>query len=362
MKHWQEMGHIVDRFLDLGRHGRSAAIAIVTAIDGSAYRRPGAKLLVDDQGGVLGGISGGCLEEDVRQVGLAVIQSGQTRVLSYDTSADDTTVFGFGLGCGGRIEVLVMPLAPVLASGVFTQLEDELEKDEPLALSVCVEDGGRGGALLASPRGHLAGTLGDPSLDEGTTVAAQAALDAKRPQRQAVAQRQVFTEVLRPPPKFLVCGAGDDARPLVELASSIGFRVFVADHRGGFLTAERFPAAHRLLKLRPQHPSADLPSDRSTYAVVKTHAFQHDRAWVERLLAGEAPYIGVLGPRSRVQKILAELGAQGEGRVFGPVGLDLGADGAEQVALSVVAEVLALYSHRKPRHLREREGALHVDG
>src|SRR5882672_6550264 len=146
------------------------------------------------------------------------------------------------------------------------------------------------------------------------------------------------------------------------MAAAIGFRVFVADHRAGLLTAERFPSVHKLLKLRAQHPSAELPGDRSTYAVVKTHAFQHDRAWVERLLAGDAPYIGVLGPRSRVQKILAELGAQGEGRVFGPVGLDLGADGAEQVALSVVAEALALYSHRKPRHLREREGALHVDG
>jgi len=362
LKHWQEIGHIVDRVLDLGRHGRSAALAVVTAIDGSAYRRPGAKLLIDDHGGVLGGVSGGCLEEDVRQVGLAVIQSGQTRTLSYDTSADDTTVFGFGLGCGGRIEVLVMPLAPVFATGFFTQLKGELQKDASLALSICLEEGGRGGALLSGANGRIGGTLGDPALDVAATVAARALLDAQRPQRQTIGARQIFTEVLRPPPKLLVCGAGDDARPLVELAASVGFRVFVADHRGGLLTAERFPAAHKLLKLRPQHPSADLPSDRSTYAVVKTHAFQHDRAWVERLLAGEAPYIGVLGPRARVQKILAELGAQGEGRIFGPVGLDLGADGAEQVALSVVAEALALYSHRKPRHLREREGALHVDG
>jgi xanthine/CO dehydrogenase XdhC/CoxF family maturation factor len=361
LKHWQEMGHIVDRVLYLGRQGRSAALAIVTEIAGSAYRRPGAKLLIDDEGGVLGGVSGGCLEEDVRQVGLAVIRTGQTRVLSYDTSSDDTTVFGFGLGCGGRIDVLVLPLASASAAGVFTQLEGALAQDDPLALAVCLEEGGPGGIVLLGARGPIAGTLGDSAFDLAATAAAQAALDAKRPQRQALGTRPLFTDVLRPPPKLLVCGAGDDARPLVDLGASIGFRVYVADHRAGLLSSERFPAAHKLLKLRPQHPSDDLPTDRSTYAVVKTHAFQHDRAWVERLLAGDAAYIGVLGPRARVERILTELGVHGERRVFGPVGLDLGADGPEQVALSVVAEVLALYSRRQPRHLRDREGALHVD-
>jgi xanthine dehydrogenase accessory factor len=316
-------------------------------------------LLIDDDGGVLGGVSGGCLEEDVRQVGLAVLKSGRTRTLSYDTSSDDTTVFGFGLGCGGSVHVLVLPLAPVLASGVFTHLERELENDAPLALSLVVEDGIEGGMLLTTSQGSLAGTLGEPALDAAASTAARAALDRKKPAQEVAGAHRLFTEYLQPPAKLLVCGAGDDARPLVELAAAVGFRVFVADHRSSLLTPERFPAAFKLLKLRPQHPSSELPADGATYAVVKTHAFEHDRAWVARLLAGDAAYIGVLGPRVRAQKIVNELGVQNEGRVFGPVGLDLGADGPEQVALSVVAEVLALYSHRSPRHLRDREGAMH---
>jgi xanthine/CO dehydrogenase XdhC/CoxF family maturation factor len=176
-----------------------------------------------------------------------------------------------------------------------------------------------------------------------------------------VDSRQLFTEVLVPPPKLLVCGAGDDARPLVELATRVGFRVYVADHRTANLTAERFPAARKLLKLRPQHPSPELPADETTYAVVQTHALEHDKGWVNRLLATKVPYVGVLGPRARIRKILADLDAVNSERVYGPVGLDIGADGPEQVALSVVAEVLAVFSQRQSGHLREREAALHVE-
>ncbi|HEY3593831.1 MAG TPA: XdhC family protein, partial [Polyangiaceae bacterium] len=269
--------------------------------------------------------------------------------------------FGFGLGCGGSVHLMVMPLAPSFASGLFMELQRELAADAPLALTILAENDAEGGMLITSSRGHLAGSLGDAQLDAAAVSSALAALDARRSERHTADERASFTEVLLPPPKLLVCGAGDDARPLVDLAASVGFRVYVADHRGALLSTERFPAAHTLLKLRPQHPSSDLPTDRATYAVVKTHAFENDRAWVARLLTGDSPYIGVLGPRARAEKILTELGAQRESRVFGPVGLDLGADGTEQVALSVVAEVLALHSRRKPRHLRDREGALHAD-
>jgi len=361
LKHWQEMGHIVDRVLHLGRQGQSAALAIVTHIFGSAYRRPGAKLLIEPSGGVLGGVSGGCLEEDVRQVGLAVLGSGRARVLSYDTSSDETTVFGLGLGCGGRVDVLVLPVTPTLAEGVFGPVKDSLQQDEGFALSAVVEDGREGSLLVVGPHGKIAGGLGDPGLEARASAAAQAALETKKAIRDSAASPPIFTEVLLPPPKVLVCGGGDDARPLVELAASVGFAVYVADHRSGLLTQERFPAARKLLKLRAQHPSSELPADRSTYAVVKTHAYEHDRAWVERLLGSDVPYIGVLGPKVRVQKILAALGAQDRERVFGPVGLDLGADGPEQVALSVVSEILAVTSRRNAGHLRDREAALHAD-
>ena len=153
----------------------------------------------------------------------------------------------------------------------------------------------------------------------------------------------------------------EDARPLVALGSAAGFRVCVADPRSAYLTGERFPEAWKLLLLHPDEESAELGCDPETYAVVMNHSLERDTKWVQRLLSTEVPYIGVLGPSARTLKILEELGASGDERVFGPVGLDVGADGPEQVALSIVAEVLSVRSGRAPRHLRSREVAVHAD-
>jgi len=162
--------------------------------------------------------------------------------LSYDTSSDETTVFGLGLGCGGRVDVLVLPVTPATALGVFAPMKDALQSDAGFALSVVVEDGQEGGFLVVALTGGCRQSC-DAELDAAAIAAAQAALETKKAARDLVASRQLFTEVLLPPPKVLVCGAGDDARPLVELAASVGFGVYVADHRGGLLTPERFPAA-----------------------------------------------------------------------------------------------------------------------
>jgi xanthine/CO dehydrogenase XdhC/CoxF family maturation factor len=159
---------------------------------------------------------------------------------------------------------------------------------------------------------------------------------------------------------LLVCGAGDDSRPLVEFAAAIGFRVVVADHRAAHLTSERFPRARKLLLLRPDEESADLPRESRTCAVVKMHSFKRDSEWVHRLTATDVPYIGVLGPRARTERIVGDLPPRSRDRIFGPVGLDLGADGPEQVAVSILAELLAVSTGREPQHLRERQVSVHA--
>jgi xanthine/CO dehydrogenase XdhC/CoxF family maturation factor len=145
----------------------------------------------------------------------------------------------------------------------------------------------------------------------------------------------------------------------VRFAAAVGFRAVVADHRPAFLTAQRFPEAQRLLLMRADQPG-DLPADRDTLAVIKTHVFEHDSKWLARLLATEVGYIGLLGPRARGDRLLAKVAPGQRRRVFAPVGLDLGADGPEQVALSVVSEALAVWAGRGGQHLREREAALHA--
>lgn len=359
MKHWQELGQILDRVLRLAPAGPSAALAIVTRIRGSAYRRPGAKLLIEEGGSLLGGVSGGCLEEDVRQVGRQVVGSGLARLLHYETGDDDTRVWGLGLGCDGEVDVAVVPITAAAALETWARVRELLDGDAPFALSTVIEDDGRTGIVVADESGRRAGRLGDAAADAEVDRAAGAALRARRSTLHSSGRRTVFTEVLLPPPNLLVCGAGDDARPLVAFAAAVGFRVFVADHRAAYLTAERFPDVRKLLSLRPEEESAALPRDAHTCAVVMTHSLERDAAWVRRL-ATDVPYVGVLGPRARTEKMLAELGPRDRERVFGPVGLDLGADGPEQVALSILAEVLAVTSGREPRHLRERAVSVHA--
>ena len=172
--------------------------------------------------------------------------------------------------------------------------------------------------------------------------------------------RLVFTEILTAPPHLIVCGAGDDARPLVAYASDAGFAVTVVDHRPGYLSSERFPSARQLLELRPESHVAALGVGSQTFVVVKTHSLAHDREWLQCFLQAGAAYVGLLGPRARKDEILRQIGAKAGARVFGPIGLDLGADGPEQIAMSIVAELLAFRARRVPGHLREKGAAIHV--
>ena len=358
MKHWQETGQIVDHVVRLARDGRRCALATVTRIVGSAYRRPGAKLLIEDGGAVQGGVSGGCLEEDVRQLGLKAIESGRARLRHYTTGDDEDTVWGLGLGCNGEVDVVVQPIGPESVA-VWTRLSELMNGDAAFALAFPLEDGGSGGITVVGESGRLAGDV-DPAVE----AAAHDVLRHGRSGWTSAGVRAVFVERLSPPPRLLVCGAGEDARPVAAFAAEAGFRVVVADHRPAYLTKDRFPAARALLSMRPtDEPSASiaLPTDRDTYAVVMTHSLDRDTEWVRRLLATQVPYVGVLGPRVRTDGILAKLGATGSDRVFGPVGLDLGADGPQQVAISIVSELLSVWSGREPRHLRERDSAVHAD-
>ena len=355
MKHWQETTRVLDRAITLGRSGEGSALAVVTGTRGSAYRRPGAKLLIDPQGGVLGGVSGGCLEEDVRQVGLRVLESGCARLLRYDTGNEETTAWGLGLGCDGEVELVVLPISSEAAVGPWTEVRRRLDGDAPLALASFAEEGADGSVWACGRDGESAG---DPGPEIRDAVAA--VWSSGRTRVVEAGGRRVLVECLKPPPKLLICGAGEDARPLVSLGAEVGFRVVVVDHRGAHLDPAQLPGAQRLLLLHADEESKDLPTDSDTWAVVKTHSLKHDLAWVRRLLATDVPYIGILGPRARTERLVGDLRAEGDPRVFGPVGLDLGADGPEQVAVSIVAEMLALRARRAPTHLRERELSVHA--
>jgi xanthine/CO dehydrogenase XdhC/CoxF family maturation factor len=363
MNHWKESAEILRRLGELPAD-RRAAIATVVRIAGSAYRRPGAKLLLEDSGDTLGSVSGGCLEADVREVAVTVLDTGTPSLRHYDTGGGDT-IWGLGLGCNGSVDVNIQPASRGPLAELAGCLRRLFAGDAPFALlTVLAAPEGAGAMLLVEAAGAVHGTLGAADLDRLGVEAAHAALTAGHPEVRTLAGCEVFVDVMPPPPHLIVCGGGDDARPLVAYAADVGFRVSLLDHRPALIEEKWFPQAARRVQARPEAPDVELPAADRSLAVVKTHSLGHDREWVRRLLAAGVPYIGLLGPRARTESILQELGvdpcAAASHTVFGPVGLDIGADGPRQVAISIVSELLAFLAKRQPGHLSERREPIHV--
>lgn len=356
MKHWHETSAILDRVSDLASRGVRTAIATVVRISGSAYRRPGAKLLVSEDGSTFGGVSGGCLETDVRAIGLEVMREGKPRLLHYETGSDEETLWGLGLGCEGAVDVFLQPAGDDAAGGM---LRECFAAAAPFAVCTPV-DGDTAGRALVLAGGKVSGTTGAAEVDRTAAERAAQLLETGESRLDELGGRSVFVDVLRPPPALVIFGAGDDARPLAALAAQAGFEVTVVDHRRAFLTAERFPPPAHLLLRRTEDGLEGLALGRRHFAVVQTHALQHDREWFRLLQPQPLAYLGLLGPRTRKEHILRQLGAADSEKLFAPVGLDLGADGPEQVAVSIVAEMLAVNAGREPSHLRAKRGGIHA--
>ena len=360
MKHWHETREVLDFLALVLGEGQRAALATVVRVRGSAYRHEGAKLAVAEDGTTAGNVSGGCLEQDVREVALQVIRTGRAELRSYCSSADEIEAWDLGVGCEGRVDVLFEPVRET-----WPRERALLDGRAPFAVCTVLPGSGEQGAgsrLIVTPD-DAEGDLGSSALTAGTVACARDLLGSDDSGIHELAGRMVFIDVFEPPPQLVILGAGDDARPLARFAADVGFRVVMVDRRPGYLTRERFPAAARLLESRGDGLAAVLPLDPACYAVVMTHNFADDLAYVRALLKTPAAYIGMLGPRQRTERILRTLAAETqieEGRVYGPVGLDIGTDGAEQVALSVIAEILAVRSGRRARSLRERAAPIHA--
>jgi xanthine/CO dehydrogenase XdhC/CoxF family maturation factor len=358
----------------LQAEGQRMALATIVAVRGSTYRRPGARLLVPETGAPIGNISGGCLENDVADVARVVMTEGTARMVSFDLSAEDEAVWGWGLGCNGAIEVFVEPADR--AAEVAGALRMALEEQRPIAMITVLDSSVPqvewGSRLLVRPDGATESSLRDPSVESAATEAAAELLDAERSEVRTLStdagEVRVFVEVLEPPLRLVVCGAGHDAIPLVAVASTLGWQVVVADDRPQFLTAERFPGADGFVELeRPDQVAQRAPIDHRTFVVVMTHNFLRDKDYIRSLLGSDARYLAMLGPGARTKRLLDELRVEGADmseadleRLHGPAGLDLGAEGPEEIAAAITAEILAVKRGGPGGPLRDRPGPIHA--
>ena len=252
-----EITDVLQAIESLSAKGERMALATIVAVRGSTYRRPGARLLVPEEGAPIGNISGGCLEGDVADMARVVMSEGTARLAGWDLTADDDAVWGLGLGCNGAIEVFIEPADQ--AADVAHALRVALEEERPICVVTVLEseDDGRRAGLAArrAPRRRPEGSLGQADVDAEAIAAARELLDAERSEVRTFAHGvRAFVEVLEPPLRLLVCGAGHDAIPLVRAARGIGWSPIVVDDRPGFLNDERFPEATGFVHVEaPEH-------------------------------------------------------------------------------------------------------------
>ena len=368
-----EIEDVLSAIESLSERGEKMALATIVAVRGSTYRRPGARLLVPEEGAPIGNISGGCLEGDVADVARIVMREGRARIASWDLTADDDEVWGLGLGCNGAIEVFVEPADR--AAEVAGALRMALEEERPISLVTVLESSvprvEQGARLIVRPDGGVDGSLGNAALDAGSAEIALRLLDAERSEVSTVdcpeGEIRAFIEVLEPPLRLLVCGAGHDAIPLVQQAALLGWRPIVVDDRPEFLNPARFPGAAGFTSVeRPDVAAKVAAVDERTHVVVMTHNFLRDKDYLRSFLSSPVRHIAMLGPAARTERIIAELREEGvaigdaeRARIHGPAGLDLGSEGPEEIAQAIVAEIIAARHGRKGGFLRERKGPIH---
>lgn len=336
-------------------------LATVIRTGGSTYAKPGAQMLIAADGEYAGLLSGGCLEGDLRERAVDVARTGDARIVSYDLRSTTDQLFGLGAGCEGAMDIL---LTRVTAQEHWFPVSDMAAsflagRGLPLAFVVATRD----------PAVPLGLTLADGvarrngNVVHGTLAALERAAQAPGASgliRVAEPDVEIYAMTTGAPPRILLLGGGPDARPVATLGAFLGWRVTVVDHRSTYLSAARFPAGTSLIESRAADVAMAVPLDEFSAAIVMSHHLDSDLAYLRALAASVVPYVGLLGPAARREKLLADLGADAQKlrpRLRAPVGLDIGGRAPESIALSIVGEVHAVLAGRGGRPFSEVSAA-----
>lgn len=339
------MRDVMDKIDGWLAEGQDVMLATVVEVWGSAPRPLGSHLAYGSNGGIAGSVSGGCVEGAVIEEGQILLESGESRLLSF--GVEDELAWNVGLSCGGRIEVFCERLDP----GFYGEIRTELENERLAALATVIAGPRLGRRLLLRDGGAASGGLGTPALDAlaGRLFAEQKlSFEARREALEADGERhELFLEVLPPRPELVVVGAVHVAIPLVAIANLLGFRTVVVDPRTAFATRERFRHADELLHEWPDEALRHVGIHRNSFVALLSHDPKLDLPAARVALAGKARYVGALGSKKTHQKRVAQLREAGVpeeqiARLHNPIGLDLGGRRAQEIAVAVIAEIVAV--------------------
>ncbi|MGA8597257.1 MAG: XdhC family protein [Bryobacteraceae bacterium] len=363
-----ELDQIYAIWQDSSVRGESGVLATVVRVEGSTYRRAGARLLMTSGGRRVGSVSGGCLEADLVKKAWWLTEGGKAVVRKYDTSVEGEIAQEFGMGCNGVIHVLLERLETALISPL-TMVPAVQQSRHRGFLATVIESRNNSSVHVGQrwacfPDGAVQTDLPIGAIVEYLESAYQVLGGTPRvlTYEGAGHSTDLFFEHLPPTLRLLVFGAGDDAIPMVRLARFMGYEVMVLDGRSHLARADRFPGATNVLVTQPENRLAGIELDDWTAAVVMSHSYEQDLETLEALAGHRLPYLGFLGPRNRTEKLLAEANVSLDEiaeALHSPIGLDIGADGAEQIALAVIAEIQSVLNRRAGGRLREKAGPLH---
>jgi xanthine dehydrogenase accessory factor len=370
----REIEAIISACDEAKRKGQRSVLATVVHVEGSSYRAAGARMLVDEYGFMTGAISGGCLEGDALRKALLALDQNKNKLVTYDTSDEDDAVIGAQLGCNGIIQVLFEPIDPGQEHNPIELLKGAENHDQPAAIvSVFNLDKTRhqaGTALFIDDKGNSTGRLEDSALSEKIKEVAKNAL-VKRinhfgEYHSSKDTQHAFIEIITPPPKLVLVGAGNDSQVLSKMAEVLGWNIIVADGRSTHANKQRFNSC-QVIVTNPEEILENIRINETTAFVLMSHNYNYDLAVLKLLLNVEKiPYIGILGPNKKHRRMMDDLAADGiqlsdeqSSKIYAPVGLQLGAETPAEIGLSILSEIQAVLTGSKIRHLRELQGSIH---
>ena len=369
----KEIRDILIAYDDAKLKGRQTALATVVHVEGSSYRRPGARMLIEDDGKLTGAISGGCLEGDALRKALQVINEKKTKLVTYDTMDDDDAKFGVGLGCNGIIQVLIEPIDDKNTNNPiqFLKAINEKRQRSVLVTLFSLQDKKNpqyGTCLLLKEDDKTINTT--PVLNDVLLTDASDALKNQVSSfKTYISEEHVyeaFIEVINPTVSLIIIGAGNDVMPLADMANILGWETTVVDGRANYAKKDRFVSACQVLVSKPEHVLEQLTIDERTVFLLMTHNYNYDMAMLRQLLHKNVQYIGMLGPKKKRERMLNEF--KEEGLTFAeeqlsilhsPVGLDIGAETSEEIALSILAEIKAMFAGKDVQSLRKLHEVIH---
>ncbi len=354
---------LLDSVARLRRADQPFLVATVVRVRGSAYRRPGARMLLTEDRWIAGSVSGGCLEGDVVRRGWWRTRDGEPQIVTYDATLQDDGGWGFGLGCNGVVDVLLERGGRLDHVDPFAFVEGCDATQRRGALATVIGRVALGGRVAVRADGLVESDIADAELRAAVEAECRDVL-AEGETRVATcrvrgADVDVLVELARPPLRLFVLGTGHDAVPLVALARALGWEPVVCEPRLRSTTRERFGA--HVLVANDDEVAVRIDSSDRAAAVVMAHDYERDRVALKMLRATRAEYIGVLGPKRRTLRMLAELGmADDDPRLHAPVGLEIGAETPAEIALAIAAEVQSAVTRRSGASLRERPTSIHA--